>query len=589
MIQPDTPFALITQWDKTTHLTGTLQKHYLLEQIGENSLSILPYSQIKEKWYTYVWDEMPILSMDIDTEESYLTSDFLKTLPEETLVWSKISSDMTDESYAAIAADIIKEIQQGEWCNFVISRQFQTQIDWCSLEKILTIYKHLVQAEPNAYMVFLYYTGEQYFIWASPEVHIKIQDGKATMNPISWTLPKKRLVELEDFIQDKKEIYELHKVLDEEMKMMARICASWGQIKWPLLKEMAQLIHTEYELKGDLTIDPIDALRISMYAPTLTWWPIENACRIIEKYETTSRRYYGTALVRKKWDDIDSCITIRTAEINEEWVATVRAWASLVIDSHPMSEAIETRTKAKGIINIIAWKQSMPVDAWEICTSSHIQWLLKARNTHLSQFLLNKQSPQQFARDTKALIIDNGDDFIYVLEHMLHSLNITTDVKKWEDIVKASLDDVQKEYSLVIIWPGPWDPNNMIELQTFVRSLFDKKIPLLWICLWHQLIATVLWYDVVRKTQSTQGTHMTIDMFGTPYLMWYYNSFAVENSEKNLALAKTLEHAYIHWQDGYMDVIKAKWLYTVQFHPESILSQYGYGCIQRMLEGVGVL
>ncbi len=589
------PFALITQWWNTTFTTGDLKKHDLLEQMGQDSLSILPYSQIKEKWYAYVWEDMPILSIEVTSEQTYITQELLDHLPEHELEKQEIISDMSDENYAQIVEQIIQEIKQGEWCNFVISRQFQTQITNIWHETMLTIYKDLVIAEPNAYMVFLFFTGEQYFIGASPEVHLKVENWKATMNPISWTLPKSKIQELDKFLQDKKEIYELHKVLDEEMKMMARICSSGGQITGPLLKEMAQLIHTEYELTGRLTIDPIDALRISMYAPTLTGWPIENACRVISTVEKTSRRYYGTALVRRKGNEMDSSITIRTAEVDLTGLATVRAGASLVIDSDPMSEAVETRTKAKWILNIIWWEGrdmsggSTKTPYAELLWSSHIQWLLEARNTHLSQFLLNKQSPQQFARDSKALIIDNGDDFIYVLEHMLHSLNITTQIKKWTDLNDLSPGDVSSIYDLVIVWPWPWDPNNMPDLQDRIRATMDTKVPLLWICLWHQLISLVCWYTIEKKETSTQWVHMMIDIFGTPYLMGYYNSFWVKDTPENRAVSSQKKHAVIPGQDGCLDVIKGEWLYSVQFHPESVLSQYGYGCIQRMLEGVGVL
>ena len=66
---------------------------------------------------------------------------------------------------------------------------------------------------------------------------------------------------------------ELYMVLDEELKMMARICGEGGTIHGPYLKEMSTLIHTEYELEGRTSMDPVDAFRDSMFAATMIGSP----------------------------------------------------------------------------------------------------------------------------------------------------------------------------------------------------------------------------------------------------------------------------------------------------------------------------
>ena len=73
------------------------------------------------------------------------------------------------------------------------------------------------------------------------------------MDPISGTLPRKDLQKQADllaFLTDPKEVHELFQVVDEELKMMARICGKGGVVRGPFLKEMSSLVHTEYRLEA---------------------------------------------------------------------------------------------------------------------------------------------------------------------------------------------------------------------------------------------------------------------------------------------------------------------------------------------------
>ena len=78
--------------------------------------------------------------------------------------------------------------------------------------------------------------------------------------------------------------------------MMCDICHEGGQVLGPFLKPMTHLVHTEYLLAGRTDRDVREVLRDTMYAATVTGSPVENACRLIKKYETEGRGYYGAAL-----------------------------------------------------------------------------------------------------------------------------------------------------------------------------------------------------------------------------------------------------------------------------------------------------
>ena len=200
-----------------------------------------------------------------------------------------------DDEYAKLVEAVITdEIGQGEGANLVIGRHYRATVaDW-GPDKALTVFRRLLQRERGAYWTFLFFTGDRYLIGASPERHITVHGGDVRMNPISGTfrIPagdgdgagdlKSRLL---DFLADEKEIYELFMVVDEELKMMCDICTEGGQVLGPFLKPMSHLVHTEYLLAGRTTRDPREVLRDTMFAATVTGWPVENACRLIKRYE----------------------------------------------------------------------------------------------------------------------------------------------------------------------------------------------------------------------------------------------------------------------------------------------------------------
>ena len=159
-----------------------------------------------------------------------------------------------------------------------------------------------------------------------------------------------------EFLEDEKEIYELFMVVDEELKMMCDICNEGGQVLGPFLKPMTHLVHTEYLLAGRTSRDVREVLRDTMYAATVTGSPVENACRLIKRYESEGRGYYGAALALLGRDHdgaptADSPIVIRTADVSPEGGLKVTAGATLVRDSDPAYEVAETHAKAGGILS----------------------------------------------------------------------------------------------------------------------------------------------------------------------------------------------------------------------------------------------
>ncbi|MEZ5193102.1 MAG: chorismate-binding protein [Nocardioides sp.] len=215
---------------------------------------------------------------------------------------------------------------QGEGANLVVGRHYRAVADDWDADRALTVLRRLLQRERGAYWTFCFFTGDRYLIGASPERHVSVHGGDVRMNPISGTfrIPRDPAADVKgallDFLADEKEIYELFMVVDEELKMMCDICNQGGQVLGPFLKPMTHLVHTEYLLAGRTGRDVREVLRDTMYAATVTGSPVENACRLIAKYESEGRGYYAAALALVGRDPAGeptsepSPIVIRTAD-----------------------------------------------------------------------------------------------------------------------------------------------------------------------------------------------------------------------------------------------------------------------------------
>src|SRR5680860_480359 len=270
-----------------------------------DALLAIPFRQVVERGFEAHEDEAPLTVVHIDFEADVPTESLLRVLPDELVEFEDRGGfDTSDEEYAEVVDAIIRdEIGNGEGANLVIGRHYRAQLSDWGVRKALTVFRRLLESERGAYWTYVFYTGDRFLVGASPERHVSVHGGDVRMNPISGTFrlrgledPVVRKEKLLDFLADEKEIYELFMVVDEELKMMCDICQEGGQVLGPFLKPMTHLVHTEYLLAGRTTRDVREVLRDTMYAATVTGSPVENACRLIKKYEAEGRGYYGAAL-----------------------------------------------------------------------------------------------------------------------------------------------------------------------------------------------------------------------------------------------------------------------------------------------------
>jgi phenazine biosynthesis protein phzE len=556
-------------------------------------LVAVPFRQVRERGFEAHDDGAPLVVVDVETELEFPVHEVVEAIDEEAVEFTDRGGfDVDDTAYAGLVAAIIRdEIGQGEGANLVVGRHFRAHVaDW-GAAKALTVLRRLLEREHGAYWTFLFFTGDRYLIGASPERHVSVHGEDVRMNPISGTF---RLVSTDegrlrprllDFLRDEKEIYELFMVVDEELKMMCDVCDRGGQVLGPFLKPMSRLVHTEYFLAGRTGRDPREVLRDTMFAATVTGSPVQNACRLIKRYEPEGRGYYGAALAIFGRDSdgapvVDSPIVIRTADVDLAGRLTVTAGATLVRDSDPDYEVAETHAKAGGILSAFGLVPPAPaadVDVAELVNDEDVLLSLNARNQRLSSFWLTDQSgtpPHPQLAGKSVVILDGEDDFVNMLRHVLGVAGMSSRVVPHPSYDERSF----AEADLVIVGPGPGDPRDgdHPKIATFRRAverLLGERWPFLAVCLGHQVLCDRLGIPLAYKDIVFQGTQGEITVDGRRERVGFYNTF-VARTHPGLRLPAGVS-VDADPQTGDVHLVRGPHFRGIQFHAESILTQHG--------------
>ncbi|MBQ1026151.1 anthranilate synthase family protein [Micromonospora sp. C95] len=600
------PFALLRR-DGTEHLdlfTGTVTTVERLADIplpaaaGPATLALVPYRQVAERGFACVDDGAPLECLRIDHHHQLPLAGVLDALPTAPVRTTGAAFDIGDDEYAAIVARVLAdEIGHGEGANFVIHRTLRAQVQGAPLTAALAALRSLLTRERGAYWTFVVHTGARTLVGASPERHVSVDDGLVMMNPISGTFRHTGTTAdraaLLRFLADTKETEELYMVLDEELKMMATVAERGGQVVGPYLKEMSHLAHTEYLLAGRGTKDVREVLRETMFAPTVTGSPMENACRVIARHERAGRRYYSGVLALLGHDEtgrqtLDAPILIRTAEISPAGELRVPVGATLVRHSTPAAEVAETHAKAAGVLAALGLGPQAPDGpntAHRLADDPQVRAALAARNAPLARFWLDQRPPGALALPAlagrRALIVDGEDTFTGMLAHQLGALGLSVTVRPWQD------EQPVRAYDLVVVGPGPGDPSGdtekMTRLRALLTELLDAGHPTLAVCLGHQLLAGLLGLPVHRRDAPYQGLQRTVTLFGTPRRVGFYATFTARAATEHHDGPYGPVELARDEADGAVHALRGRGFAGVQFHPESVLSPDGLAVLTDLL------
>lgn len=583
-------------------------------------LVAVPFRQVSERGFEAHDDGTPLVVVDIETETEFSVAEVVYALPREEVDFTDRGGfETSDADYEKVVEAIIKdEIGQGEGANLVIGRHYRAVVaDW-SATKALSVFRRLLERERGAYWTFCFFTGDRYLIGASPERHVSIVGGDVRMNPISGTFRLPQIPPAEEgaarpetplkpqlleFLRDEKEIYELFMVVDEELKMMCDLCSDGGQVLGPFLKPMSRLIHTEYLLAGHTKRDVREVLRDTMYAATVTGSPVENACRLIKEYEAEGRGYYGAALAIFGRDAsgepvVDSPIVIRTADVTPDGHLKVTAGATLVRDSDPAYEVAETHAKAGGILSAFGLVDAAPAtehNVAELVADEDVLLELNKRNRRLSSFWLTDQAgedPDPRLRGKHAVILDNEDDFVKMLRHILGVIGLTSSVVRHEDWTPAAFDGAD----LVIVGPGPGDPRDgddakIATVKRAVQQLLGRPDqPFLAVCLGHQVLCGELGIPLGFKDIVFQGTQSPVSLRGRTERVGFYNTFVGRAptagrgaSEASLETLPDGVSVDADPEKGDVHAVYGPHFTGIQFHAESILTERGYDVLHDLV------
>ncbi|MCF2531257.1 anthranilate synthase family protein [Yinghuangia sp. KLBMP8922] len=563
-------------------------------------LALIPYRQIRERGFEAYDDGTPLLCLQVAEQHELAYADVLAALPDTPVTLAGGGFDVDDESYAAIVKRVIvDEIGHGEGANFVIRRDYRDRLEGYSPATAGTLLRRLLTRESGAYWTYLVHTGDLTLVGASPERHVSAVGGEVAMNPISGTYrypaggPDR--AGLLDFLRDGKEVDELFMVVDEELKMMSEVCDLGGRVLGPYLKEMGHLAHTEYLLHGQSSLDVRAILRGTMFAPTVTGSPLENACRVISRHEPTGRGYYSGVVALMGRDEagrrtLDAPILIRTAYISPDGTLRVPAGATLVRHSDPASEVAETHAKAAGVLAALgvvpAARRTGDAAPVRLADDPEVAALLASRNANLAPFWMTARdehalrSPELAGR--RVLVVDGEDTFTAMLAHLLRTLGLRVAVTPYDEVSARQVTEAE----LLLMGPGPGDPRQVLDrkirtMGAAVRRRLDAGGPMLGVCLGHQLIAAELGLGLVRKDVPYQGKQLDIDLFGRAEKVGFYNTFAALAAERapfGLEFSEDRGTGQIHAMRS-----SQLRLAGVQFHPESVLTTNGLALVREIL------
>ena len=186
----------------------------------------------------------------------------------------------------------------------------------------------------------------------------------------------------------------------------------------------------------------------------------------------------------------------------------------------------------------------------------------------------------------KILLIDNYDSFTFNLFHYLSSLKTKVDVIRNDKITSEEI--IKKKYDKIVISPGPGNPSQSGNCLKIVKSL-HKNVPILGVCLGHQIIGQVFGSKIVQARKLMHGKTSTIVSKKKGILKNLPRNFEATRYHSLIIDKKTLSknlEITAETKDGLIMGVKHKKynVHGVQFHPESIKTKLGLKILKNFIK-----
>ncbi|MDR3528605.1 MAG: anthranilate synthase component I [Rhizomicrobium sp.] len=277
-------------------------------------------------------------------------------LPDMALENGPVESNMSHDDYIAMVGKAKEYILAGDVFQVVPSQRFRRPFKLPSF----SLYRALRRLNPSPFLYHLALPGFA-IVGSSPEILVRLRDGKVTIRPIAGTRPRGATPEedqrlAEELMADPKERAEHLMLIDLGRNDVGRI-VNIGDVNVTdsfFIERYSHVMHLVSNVDGHIRpgLDAVDALAAGLPAGTLTGAPKIRAMEIIDEFETEKRgaAYAGAVGYFAADGSMDTCIMLRTALV-KDGTMYVQAGGGIVADSVPESEYQETVNKAKALMS----------------------------------------------------------------------------------------------------------------------------------------------------------------------------------------------------------------------------------------------
>jgi anthranilate synthase len=434
----------------------------------------------------------------------------------------------------------------------------------------------------------------EYLVGASPEMYVRVNGDRVETCPISGTIargadPLEDAANIARLLGSAKEESELTMCTDVDRNDKSRVCVpgSVQVIGRRQIEMYSRLIHTVDHIDGRLRpgFDALDAFLTHMWAVTVTGAPKAWAMQFIEDNEDSRRRWYGGAVGKIGFDgSMNTGLTLRTARISGG-IAAVRVGATLLYDSDPESEELETHIKARALLETLREVEEARMAAERALTDPTETEIAASGSAdyHGADYPEGADSQSTGAaarpRPFRVLLVDHQDSFVHTLADYFrqHDAEVTTLRAGFPAVV---LDEIAPD--LVVLSPGPGRPADF-KCDELLTELDARKLPVFGVCLGLQAMVEHAGGELSLLPEPQHGKpgrvqvrdgHGSALFTGLPREFTaarYHSLYAQEPDVKGGFTVTAVTH------DGVVMAIEddAAGRWAVQFHPESILTAAG--------------
>ena len=287
----------------------------------------------------------------VDVLEGSLAHDSASADPH--LLASGGVSNTPEAEYLAMVARAKEHIVAGDIFQVVLSQRFSAPFALPAF----ALYRALRRINPAPFLCYLDFGGFQ-IVCSSPEILVRVRDGKVTIRPIAGTrwrgkTPAEDAALAAELLADEKERAEHLMLLDLGRNDVGRV-AKIGSVEVTerfLVERYSHVMHIVSNVEGrlDERHDVIDALAAGFPAGTVSGAPKVRAMQIIDELERDKRGIYGGCIgYFGASGEMDTCIVLRTSVV-KDGVMHVQAGAGIVYDSDPALEHRECVNKAMAL------------------------------------------------------------------------------------------------------------------------------------------------------------------------------------------------------------------------------------------------